>query len=641
MSVAVQALGDDGELARCLPGFQVRTEQQTMAAAVERALADGGTLLVEAGTGVGKTFGYLVPGLLFGGKLMVSTGTKHLQDQLFHKDLPLILRALGSRCQVTLLKGRANYLCPYRLELAQSEADQRQQAPWGEILAFAKRTQTGDLAECADLPEDGPWRPRITSTGDNCLGSDCPALSRCFVGKARRNAQNADLVVINHHLLLADMSLKETGFGELLPAVDGIILDEAHQLPAIAAVFFDQAVSARQLNELARDSRAEQNRDAADMPDLAELTKRVEQQVAELRLALGPAQGRLAWDTIMAQSSVVTAMEELKDVVTALRVALDAAAERGKGLAACLRRCEILMQRLEGLDVPDESVVQWVETSPRGFVLHRTPLNVAEPFQRHQQRRAAAWIFTSATLAIGDSFVHFTRRLGLSEPTCLRVDSPFDYRNNARLYIPSDMPDPNTPQFTVHVVDQALPLLQANGGRAFLLFTSFRALHEAHRLLQQRTRLPLLVQGSGSRSALLDRFRRAGNAVLLGTSSFWEGVDVRGPALSLVVIDRLPFAAISDPLWQAQHDAIRQRGGNPFAEQQLPQAVIALKQGAGRLIRDTRDRGLLVICDPRLLGRGYGQVFLNSLPPFPIVRDADAALRFIAQGEPFNAAVGH
>lgn len=640
MSKAAKALGSTGPLAQILTGFRVRTQQQAMAAAVEHALTAREQLVVEAGTGVGKTFAYLVPGLLFDGKLIVSTGTKNLQDQLYFKDLPLVRQALDVRCRLALLKGRANYLCHYRLELAQTEVRHLDRADLRQVMAWARVTRTGDLSECEGFPEGSPWRPRITSTADNCLGTECPYLSECFVAKARREAQEADLVVINHHLLLADMTLKDAGFGELLPTADGIILDEAHQLPEVASLFFDAAVSSRQLIELARDSLAEQKREAADMPDLAERAQALEQRVAALRLQLGEQSQRLAWDTLASQAEVTTALAGLGQAMAALREGLTKAAERGKGLATCLRRSEDLDQRLRQFDDPEAHMVRWLEITARGFVLHRTPLDIASAFQRHQNRTASAWVFTSATLAVGAQFEHFQRRLGLIEPTCLQLDSPFDYTQNARLYVPRQIPEPNAPTHTRRLLAEALPLLHANGGRAFLLFTSFRALHEATALLQQQSSLPLFVQGSCPRTHLLEQFRTAGNGILLGTNSFWEGVDVRGPALSLVVIDRLPFAAIGDPVLQAQSNAIAERGGNPFAEQQLPRAVIALKQGVGRLIRDTTDRGLLMIGDRRLLERSYGRVFLNSLPPFPLLRERAQALQFIAE-EDRDATVSH
>ncbi len=640
LSKAAKALGTNGSLARMLTGFRVRAQQQAMAAAVERALAEREQLVVEAGTGVGKTFAYLIPGLLFDGKLIISTGTKNLQDQLYFKDLPLVRQALDVRCRLALLKGRANYLCHYRLELAQTEVSHLDRAELQHVLDWSRGTRSGDLGECEGFSEGSPWRPRITSTPDNCLGTECPYLAECYVAKARREAQEADLVVINHHLLLADMTLKDAGFGELLPTADGIILDEAHQLPEVASLFFDAAISSRQLIELARDSLAEQKRDAADMPDLAERAQALEQRAADFRRQLGDQPQRLAWDALAAQTEVAPALAALGQAMAALREGLDKAAERGKGLATCLRRSEVLDQRLRQFDDPEAHMVRWLEITARGFVLHRTPLDIASAFQRQQSRAECAWVFTSATLAVGEQFTHFQRRLGLTEPTCLQLDSPFDYTHNARLYVPRRIPEPNAPTHTRSLMAEALPLLHANGGRAFLLFTSFRALHEATDLLQQQSSLPLFVQGSCPRTHLLERFRTAGNGILLGTNSFWEGVDVRGSALSLVVIDRLPFAAIGDPVLQAQSNAIAERGGNPFAEQHLPRAVIALKQGVGRLIRDTTDRGLLMIGDRRLLERAYGRVFVNSLPPFPLIRERAEALQFIAE-EAMHAAVGH
>jgi ATP-dependent DNA helicase DinG len=627
-------LGPTGPLAR-QPGFAPRLQQQQMAAAVDAILQEGGTLIVEAGTGTGKTYAYLIPALRSGARVIISTGTRHLQDQLYHRDLPVVRRALKSRVKIALLKGRSNYLCRYRLRLAAQEGrlpSLEQVAELRRIQTWAKRTDHGDIAEAADVPENSSIWPRVTSTMDNCLGSDCPDIEDCFFAKARREAQEAELLIINHHLFFADMAIRETGFAELLPGAEAIILDEAHQLPEIASFFFGKSLSHWQLLELARDTMVEQARDAPDFPDLRERALALETAAAVMREALGPADRRAQWREVSEQPSVLNAVANLALTLDALQKALQEAAQRGKGLESCYRRCEDSMQRwillTEAQGTPEQ--VRWFETRGRGFIFTSTPLDVAPTFQGRMAAQPGAWIFTSATLAVGPSFEHFAARLGLTDYAALRLDSPFDFARNALLYHPPELPDPAASHYTTALLNAVLPVLNASQGRAFLLFTSYRALREAADWLAERLPYPLLVQGALPKVALLQQFRDLGNAVLLGTASFWEGVDVRGEALSCVIIDRLPFAAPNDPVLQARIEALRQRGENPFMTYQLPQAVITLKQGAGRLIRDVSDRGVLVLGDPRLLSKSYGQAFLDSLPPMPRTRLLERVQAFFA-----------
>ncbi len=631
-------LGADGPLARHIPGFAPRAAQQEMAAAVAETLAHYGTLIVEAGTGTGKTFAYLVPALLSGGKVILSTGTKALQDQLYHRDLPLVKQALGLPVRTALLKGRANYLCPQRLEVNADSGRFRSRevvAAFGRVQRWAATTRSGDITELSDLPEDSPVLPYVTSSADNCLGQECPRIGECYLLKARRAAQEADLLVVNHHLFFADMALRGEGFGELLPGANAVILDEAHQLPEAAAGFFGTSLSGRQLLELAQDTVAEQVKEAPDQPEIARAADAVEKAARDLRLALGRDDRREAWSVLAGDTVVERAIEIMEARLRALIEVLDPAAQRGKGLESCLRRAHELGEALERITgTAPVGEVHWFETRGRGFGFHLTPLNVAEPLRAHRERQRCAWIFTSATLAVGDSFHHFAARLGLEEEAeTLQLPSPFDYAHQALWYVPRGMPQPNTQGYTAAVVAAALPVLRASRGRAFLLFTSHRALREAAELLDGELDYPLLVQGSAPRSELLRRFRELGNAVLLGTSSFWEGVDVRGEALSCVVIDKLPFAAPNDPVVRARIEALREEGRDPFIEFQVPAAVIALKQGTGRLIRDVSDRGVLVICDPRLLKRGYGHFFLESLPPMARTREPEDVERFFAESE--------
>ena len=623
-----------GLLARALPGYAPRAAQRDMAEAVAASLRDGATLVVEAGTGTGKTFAYLAPVLLSGRKVIVSTGTKHLQDQLFDRDLPTVRQALGVNARTALLKGRANYLCLHRLDLAMAEgrfASRTQAAELEAVRGWAGRTRSGDIRELAEVAEDSPLWPRVTSTSDNCVGGDCPNFNDCFVVKARRAAQDADLLVINHHLLFADMALKEEGFGELLPGVDAVIVDEAHQIPEVASQFFGVSLGSRQLAGLARDAVQEHLREAGDMADLPAAAAALEQAVGELRLALGAGNRRQPWAAVADDRRVRAALDALGEQLESLRAWLKAAAPRGRGLENCWQRAERLAARLQlTAGQPPQEHVHWFETFTRSFAIHCTPLSVAPQFRARLDALDNTWIFTSATLAVGESFDHYVAALGLDRPRTLRLESPFDYAHHALLYLPPDMPDPRADAYTAAVVRVAREAIAASGGRAFLLFTSHRALQEAAAALDGDIEYPLLVQGQAPRAELLARFRRLGNAVLLGTGSFWEGVDVRGAALSLVLIDKLPFASPGDPVLQARIDALRAAGGNPFVDFQIPDAVIALKQGVGRLIRDVDDRGVLVLCDPRLLGKSYGRIFRASLPSMPATRRLDDVREFFS-----------
>jgi ATP-dependent DNA helicase DinG len=633
MRSAEQVLGPEGPFSRRLEGFTPRREQIEMAAAVERAIRERGTLVCEAGTGTGKTFAYLVPALLCGGKVIVSTGTKNLQDQLFRRDLPLVREALGVAVKTALLKGRSNYLCLHRLELHRDGGrwrNPRVLAALERVVDWSGRTREGDIAECG-VEEDSPLWPAVTSSVDNCLGSECTRAAECYLLRARRRAQEAELVVVNHHLLFADLTLKEEGVAELLPGADAFIIDEAHQLPEVASSFFGLSLSTRQLLELAKDTGDEQVKEAPDQPELRAAAEVLEKAARDLRLAFGEPARRAAWSEVAQSKEVLEAVAELDKSLAALVKPLEVAKGRGKGLESCFRRCVELRERCDRLTgTPPEGYIHWFETYPRSVAVHLTPLDVAEAFQGCIGEQRSAWVFTSATLAVGASFSHFGQRLGIRDAVERRWESPFDFRRQAVLYVPEGLPEPRAPGYTAALIDQAIPVLEASGGRAFLLFTSHRALREAAQLLEQRVPYPLLVQGSASRAALLERFRELGNAVLLGTSSFWEGVDVRGEALSLVIIDKLPFASPGDPVVQARIDALKEQGLYPFTEFQLPHAVITLKQGVGRLIRDIRDRGVMMLCDPRLLTKSYGRVFLDSLPPMTRTRKLEVVQRFFA-----------
>jgi ATP-dependent DNA helicase DinG len=609
-----------------------------MAQAIESVLAEQRILVAESGTGTGKTFAYLVPALLSGLKVLISSGTRNLQDQLYRRDLPLVRDALALPVQAALLKGRSNYVCLHRLDRTAAEGRFTSRASGAEfqrISAWARHSRTGDIAEIADVPEESELWPLVTSTADNCLGSQCPEYSNCFVSRARRAAADAEVIVINHHLFFADISVREEGFAQLLPSADAVIFDEAHQLPDIATDFFGVTFSSHQLRNLCRDVVAEDVKEQSGLRELRPTAEAAERAVADLRLALGPQVQRTPWADVARADTVAGALATLQQQVAGLSEILDAAAARGPGLANCARRALTLVERLGEVTVEgDLDDVVWVETAARSFSLRRTPLDVARAFRtRVQGLGTKSWVYTSATLAVGDDFTHFTERLGLDDAQMKRWSSPFDYAQQALLYLPSSLPDPGAPDYTAKVVETALPVLRASRGRAFFLFTSHRALKLAAELLQDRLEYPLLVQGTMSRARLLERFVAAGDAVLLGTGSFWEGVDVRGQALSCVIIDKLPFAAPDDPVLKARANACAAAGGNPFLQLQLPEAVIALKQGAGRLIRDLNDRGVLMLCDPRLTTRNYGRLFLESLPPMPVTRCLEDVERFFLTEE--------
>ncbi len=606
-----------------------------MAEAIEQVLADYSVLIAESGTGTGKTFAYLVPALQSGKKVVISTGTKNLQDQLYRRDLPLVRESLGVPVTAAVLKGRANYLCRHRLERTELEGrflNKRGPTEFTFVREWAGRTRTGDTAELSDVPEDSEIWLRVTSTADNCLGGQCPEYGECFVNRARREALAADVLIINHHLFFADLVLREEGFGQLLPGVEAVIFDEAHQLPEIASNFFGLAVSSTQLLGLCRDTVIEETRERSAVAGLKEAAEATEKAVADMRLAFGRKPRREPLAVVEERGGVRERFDALTERLAKLSDRLAAAAPEGQGLASCHRRAGDLLERLS-LIVGRESTdyVRWLETGARTFALRMTPLDVAGPFQRHMQGGKRAWVFTSATLAIGKDFAHFQAQLGLEDAESRLWESPFDYVRQTLLYIPEGLPDPASPDYTARVTELSIPVVRASRGRAFVLFTSHRALKAAAEMLRGRFDYPLLVQGSMPRPRLLERFRAAGNAVLLGTGSFWEGVDVRGDALSCVIIDKLPFAAPDDPVLQARAAALEQAGRSPFMEYQLPNAVIALKQGVGRLIRDANDRGVLMLCDPRLLTKGYGKVFLASLPPMPRTRDIAMVERFFVE----------
>lgn len=620
---------EKGPLAEGIPGYRTRQQQLEMALAIETAILENKQLVAEAGTGTGKTFAYLVPALLSGGKVIVSTGTKTLQDQLFHRDLPAVRDALKVPVTVEMLKGRANYVCHFHLERSANEGRfvSREDANYVHVIRnFVENSKTGDKAELIEVPENATIWPSVTSTRDNCMGQECNFYKDCFVMDARKRALAADVVVVNHHLFFADVMLRDEGVSELLPSANTVIFDEAHQLPEVAGLFFGEDVSTSQLLELARDAEAEYITTAKDCPALQEAANALEKSVRDFRLVFAYEGTRMPVQKALALKNFDSAYIEMQSKLQALTNILETQAPRDPALENCWQRGAGLMVQLQGwLAAENANLVRWVEVFTQSVQLHATPLSVAEGFGKQLNASPRAWIFTSATLAVKSDFSHYIGQMGLSNANTGYWESPFDYGKQALFYVPENMPEPNSSGYSAAVAAVALPVVQASGGRAFVLCTSLRAMREIHALLkeafeQNGIEYPLMMQGESSRSELLERFRKRGNAVLVGSQSFWEGVDVRGEALSCVIIDKLPFAPPDDPVLAARIDKMNEEGKNAFMEYQLPYAVITLKQGAGRLIRDEADSGVLMICDPRLISKPYGRRIWQSLPPFKRTR---------------------
>ncbi|MBV1881395.1 MAG: ATP-dependent DNA helicase [Pseudomonadales bacterium] len=643
-SKSAQALGAGGAIADYIDGFAPRPDQQRMALAVESSIDAKSVLVAEAGTGTGKTFAYLIPILLSGKKTVVSTGTKNLQDQLYHRDLPTVKKALGLNLKTALLKGRSNYLCPYRLEvhLEDGRFQSREVVHHLQVVAtWAKITVAGDIAELSEIPENAQVWPFVTSSPDNCLGQDCPCIEDCPVLKVRRKAMEADLVVVNHHLFFADAALKEEGFGELLPGVEAIVFDEAHQLPDVAAMFFGLSVGSRQVIDLCRDTTNEVIQHAKELGDLKDLAAGVEKSVRDARLSFGEETQKSPWKKVEHDQSIAEALGSVVEKLKNFTEQLKLASVRSKGLDNCFTRSEDITQRFEMLaGASPNDQVHWFETYKKSFSLNFTPLSIAERFQEFVAGKECAWVFTSATLAMGSDFSHFTDDLGFVSAKTLQFESPFNYPEQSMLYVPRGMPDPSQFGFSDAVVEAAIPVLKASRGRAFFLFTSHRALQRSAEILEEQLDCSLLVQGEMGKNELLNQFRQLDNAVLLGTSSFWEGVDVRGDALSCVIIDKLPFSSPGEPVVQARIDAMRRQGKNPFNDFQLPRAVITLKQGAGRLIRDVEDSGVLMVCDPRLVAKNYGAQFVQSLPKMRRTRRLDLVEQFFENEDVFENGKG-
>ncbi|MDH5228708.1 MAG: ATP-dependent DNA helicase [Gammaproteobacteria bacterium] len=628
-------LGSQGQLVEFLPGFSPRPQQIQMANVVLQAIQHQQKVICEAGTGTGKTMAYLLPALISGAKTIISTGSRTLQDQLFFKDLPLVQKALGSPLKVALLKGRANYICEYRLykhEQVGRFVSRYAVRDFHKIKQWLSETQSGDIAELTDIADHSEVWPLVTSTSDNCLGSDCDYFDTCAVNKARREALAADLVIVNHYLFFADLALKGEGVAELLPGAQSIILDEAHQLPDIASQFFSDTVSGRQFIELCRDTISETEADALESrDDVHRLCDAIINACNQLHRVLPAVPHRGPWFDIQNHADIVKQLQQLKQSIEQFIEAFEPIAAASSSLEQCLQRALSLQARLIKFTSKAENNIHWLETRKHNFLFNMTPLDIATLFRETTSSFPQAWIFTSATLSVSGEFDFFQQRLGLENATTYRWGSPFDYVKNTLLYTPQSMPEPNSEHYMDKLLEIAVPIIRAAQGRTFFLFTSHRALNLAAEALKQELAFPLLIQGKQSKRVLLNEFKTLGNAVLLGTASFWEGVDIQGEALSCVIIDKLPFASPGDPVLSARLQHLRTQKLDPFKSYQLPQAVISLQQGVGRLIRTEQDSGVLVICDPRLNTKAYGKQFLTSLPPMPKTSEIEDIKQFFQQ----------
>lgn len=626
-------LSEDGPLAQNIDGFKPRQAQIDLACAVEDTFDSHHVLIAEAGTGTGKTYAYLIPALMSGEKVIISTGTKNLQDQLFLRDLPIIRKALAVKVRVALLKGRSNYLCLHRLNMNAIDShyvSDQMLDDLQRIQIWANKTRQGDIAELDDIQEDSAVFPFVTSSSDNCLGSECNFYDECYLMKARKSAQEADVVVINHHLFFADCAIRESGFGELLPAYNSIVFDEAHLLPEIAGQYFGKHVSSRQILDLCADITAAAKDIGNDMPDVLSTINEIKLKLQDVRLQFNREPQRGDWLSITKNTLLQRSIEKVHIVLEELNQELEVYSERSLALENCYERLQTLHTALKLLTQPSPpEQIHWYEIHKKSFTLHHTPMNIADIFRELVYKAQRSWVFTSATMTVENKFDHFQRTMGLNKAKTLQLDSPFDYQKQALLYCPRDMPEPKNPDYVARLLTKSLPLIKACGGKTFILFTSHRALQLAGDILKDNLDYLLLVQGSRSKTQLLAEFSAADNAVLLGTYSFWEGVDVRGEQLSCVIIDKLPFESPGDPILKARMQAMKQQGADPFMQHQLPLSVIMLRQGIGRLIRDTDDKGIIMIADPRLTTRRYGQAYITSFPSMPMTREENKVLAFI------------
>ena len=630
----IHAFSENGLLSTDIDGFRPRKAQLEMAQAVGKTVKFATSAVVEAGTGTGKTFAYLVPALLSGKKTIISTGSKNLQDQLFNRDLPTIQKVLRYTGKTALLKGRANYLCLERLEQVTAMGvlgDKSVLADLAKVSKWHASTKTGDLSECGTIAEDSPILPQLISTTESCLGSECPHFKDCYVVQARRRAMEADVVVVNHHLFCADMAVKETGFGELIPDAELVIFDEAHQLPDVAVQYFGQSLTSRRLFDICKDTHIVYRTELKDAAQLGKAADHLQKVVQDFRLLMGTesaTRGNLR--ELLSDKKIVDGLAKMADNVEFLSKVVKKSLGRSETLDKIFERLaevKVQLKKLGETHVP--GYCYWYEINGRSFGLHITPLTVADKFGELLKNPKTGWVFTSATLEVGGKFDHFCQRLGIENAEQKVLQSPFDYAEQSLLCVPRYLPDTNRTHTLSALGQMLMPIIEANNGRCFLLCTSYFMMRGLADFLREHSSLSVLLQGETAKTRLLEQFVAEKNSVLVATQSFWEGVDVRGEALSLVIIDKLPFSSPDEPLLKARMEDCRLQGGEPFNDIQIPEAVIALKQGVGRLIRDVTDRGVIIICDSRLVMRNYGQTFLKSLPPATRTRDLDKVIRFL------------
>jgi|TARA_B100002003_G_scaffold244357_1_gene270299 ATP-dependent DNA helicase DinG len=633
MQLLKDYLGKEGELSRLIPDFVSRPVQIQMARAVADAVSEGKNALLEAGTGTGKTYAYLIPLIDSGKKVIISTGTKNLQDQLFFQDLPLITGLVNGGYRTALLKGRGNYVCPERLDKSLKVISGNSASGILDRLVgvreWMSRTHTGDITELSDFSNDAGFASMITSTRDNCLGTSCPRIGECPLYRARNAANEADLIVVNHHLLFADIALREENMAQLLPRVETIVVDEAHQVPEVARQFFGDRIGSGQILELARDIKRELFLLGNDDRELLASTEQLERALGNMNaLVSSPNEiGDLSgWLENQGEASVEGIDLALGDLMQGLEVA----AIRSQGLHHCLQRVNRLADQFALLTEPvplDQAHVHWIQIYTQGFVIHVSPVSIATELSVHFSEPVPNWIFTSATLSVGGNFDHIRESLGLEDVTENLFVSPFEYEAQVLSYVPEGLPQPGTDMHTRTLVEILLPFFRA--GKTFCLFTSHRALNLAGELLAMEDDLFVLSQGQLSKTELLERFRRTPDCILLATQSFWEGVDLRGAGLKCLIIDKIPFGNPDDPIARAMMNSIESSGGNGFMEYLLPQAIISLKQGFGRLIRQESDAGLFVLGDPRVMVKSYGRLVLTSLPTMNWTMDQSHALEHL------------
>ena len=629
-----------GPLNDCLNNYQLRTEQVEMAKSVSNAIKDKESLVIEAGTGVGKTFAYLYPSLLKGGRVVISTATKNLQDQLFFNDIPKIREALKISVKVNILKGRANYICKLRMENTNQEGMffNKNDAKYLHLIkAYSDNSDSGEVSEISKIPENSAIWPMVTSTKENCLGQDCEFYKNCFLVKARKEALESEVLIVNHHLFFADFVLKDAELSEILPKANTVIFDEAHQVPLVASFFLGEFISSSQIINLIQDCQQSFIKYPDTIKILDSLAKDLQENIFELKVLISPSSVRLNINKLQDYDAFKETYKTLIAKLDLLETILSKHAEDNAESQKLFDRATELTIKLNSwLKRDNQNDIYWLEVFARTIQFNATPISVAEQFNKFQKKADSAWIFTSATLSINGSFDHFTSLLGLKKSRTQYLQSPFNYSENAFLYVPKEIPDPKDELFNLVLVKKALPLIRAAKGRAFILATSLKSMEEIGALLKDefeknKIDYPVITQGEGPKNDLLNQFKKHGNAVLIGSLSFWEGIDVRGPTLSLVIIDKLPFQSPGDPVFESKIKLLTEEGANAFMSMQLPEAIIRLKQGVGRLIRDDHDKGVMVICDRRIIEKSYGMKIWKSLPSFKRTRSESAVINFLEE----------